>query len=39
VRIVQPGTVFPDKREMKPVELPKVIAAAEAVAEGGEGKE
>jgi len=36
VRIVLPGTIFPDKREMKPVELPKVIAAAEPVPEGGE---
>ena len=40
VRLVLPGTVFPDKQEMKPIELPKIIAAAEAVAEpGGDGKE
>jgi small subunit ribosomal protein S3 len=38
VRIVQPGTIFPDKKDMKPVELPKVIAAA-AAPEGEEGKE
>lgn len=38
VRIVLPGTIFPDKKEMKPIELPKVIAAAESV-EGSEGKE
>lgn len=31
VRIVPPGTVFPDKKEMKPVSLPKVISAAEEV--------
>lgn len=36
VRLVLPGTIFPDKREMKPVALPKVIAAAEPVPEGGE---
>lgn len=29
VRIVPPGTVFPDKMKMKPISLPKVIAAAE----------
>jgi small subunit ribosomal protein S3 len=29
VRIVQPGTVFPDKKVMKPIELPRVIRAAE----------
>ena len=31
VRIVPPGTSFPDKRITKPVELPRVIAAAEEV--------
>lgn len=31
VRIVPPGTTFPDKKEMKPVSLPKVISAAEDV--------
>jgi len=40
VRLVLPGTQFPDKREMRPIELPKVISAAEAVPEpGGEDKE
>jgi len=38
VRIVPPGTVFPDKTEMKPVDLPKIIAAA-AAPDGEEGKE
>lgn len=38
VRIVWPGTVFPDKRVLKPIELPKVIAAA-AGPEGDEGTE
>ncbi|MFA6036453.1 MAG: 30S ribosomal protein S3 [Candidatus Micrarchaeia archaeon] len=31
VRIVLPGTVFPDKGEIKKVELPRVIAHAESV--------
>ncbi|MBM3229221.1 30S ribosomal protein S3 [Candidatus Parvarchaeota archaeon] len=31
VRIVQPGTVFPDKKPGKAVELPRIIAAAEDV--------
>ncbi|MBI4399844.1 30S ribosomal protein S3 [Candidatus Micrarchaeota archaeon] len=31
VRIVWPGTEFPDKKIMKPVELPRVIQAAEKV--------
>ena len=38
VRIVPPGTVFPDKRVLKPIELPKIIAAA-AGPEGDEGTE
>ncbi|MBI5159435.1 30S ribosomal protein S3 [Candidatus Micrarchaeota archaeon] len=29
VRIVPPGTIFPDKGEIKKIELPKVISAAE----------
>jgi len=29
VRIVPPGTEFPDKKVLKPVELPRVISAAE----------
>ena len=40
VRLVLPGTVFPDKQEMKPIELPKIIAAAESDGDsGGDGKE
>ncbi len=40
IRLVLPGTQFPDKRVMKPIDLPRVIAAAEAVPEpGGEDKE
>lgn len=33
VRLVPPGTVFPDKGPVKKVELPRVIAAAESVEE------
>jgi ribosomal protein S3 len=29
VKIVPPGTVFPDKKQVKKVELPRVISAAE----------
>lgn len=43
VRIVPPGTVFPDKMEIKPICLPKVITAAESTdapdGDEGEGKE
>ena len=40
VKIVPPGTVFPDKEKTKPVELPRVIkeAAAEEVEEDGDSK-
>jgi small subunit ribosomal protein S3 len=35
VKIVPPGTVFPDKKKVKPVELPRVISAAEIEDTGG----
>ncbi len=35
VRIVQPGTVFPDKEPAAKIELPKIIAAAEDIESSG----
>jgi small subunit ribosomal protein S3 len=34
VRIVPPGTVFPDKKDIKPISLPNVISAADDSADG-----